>query len=114
MRSSVTVSSALHDGHETLSRFVKPLPGVIVIPPTMIFVTPKIRSEDPAVFQEVVYGVPRSSAPRFAPSSLNCTPATPTLSLALAVIDTTPDTVALFAGAVIDTVGGVVSGAESV
>ena len=51
-----------------------------------------------------------SSAPRFAPSSLNCTPATPTLSDAVAETVTVPPTVAPPAGAVIDTVGGVVSG----
>ena len=49
-----------------------------------------------------------SSAPRFAPSSLNCTPATPTLSAALAVTMTLPPvTVAPLAGAVIDTAGTV-------
>ena len=50
-----------------------------------------------------------SSAPRFAPSSLNCTPATLTLSDAVAVTVTVPETVAPAAGAVIETVGGVVS-----
>ena len=50
-----------------------------------------------------------SSAPRFAPSSLNCTPATPTSSAALAVTATLAETVAPAVGAVIDTVGGVVS-----
>src|SRR6185312_15184796 len=49
-----------------------------------------------------VYGLAVNSAPRFVPSSMNCTPATPTLSLAFA--DTTtaaPDTVAPGCGAVI-------------
>src|SRR5207245_4055284 len=46
------------------------------------------------------------SAPRFAPSSLNCTPTTPTLSVARAETVTVPETVAPAAGAVIDTVGG--------
>ena len=41
---------------------------------------------------------------------LNCTPTTPTLSEALAVNWTVPDTVAPPAGAVRDTLGGVVSG----
>ena len=49
-----------------------------------------------------------------APSSRNCTPATPTLSAALAVTVTDPDTVAPAAGPVIDTVGGVTSGGVSV
>ena len=56
-----------------------------------------------------------SSTPRLAPSSLNCTPTTPTLSEALAETATEePDTVALLAGAEREMVGGVVSlGAES-
>ena len=54
-----------------------------------------------------------SSAPRFAPSSLNCTPATVPLSDALALIEIVPLTVAPPAGAVIDTVGGVVSAVET-
>src|SRR5206468_1123308 len=59
------------------------------------------------VFHEMVYGAVVISAPRFAPSSLNCTPATPTLSVALAETVTEPDTVDPLIGAVIDTVGGV-------
>ena len=51
-----------------------------------------------------------SSAPRLASFSLNCTPATPTLSDALAVTVVVPPTVAPDAGAVIATVGGVESG----
>ena len=51
-----------------------------------------------------------SSAPSsVAPSTLNCTPATPTLSEAVAVRVTVPDTVAPLAGAVRLTVGAVVS-----
>jgi hypothetical protein len=50
-----------------------------------------------------------TSAPRFAPSSLNCTPTTPTLSAALAETVVVPATVAPAAGAVIETVGGVLS-----
>jgi len=38
------------------------------------------------VFQAIEYGVVVSSAPRFAPSSLNWTPTTPTLSDAFALI----------------------------
>src|SRR5439155_23091416 len=37
-----------------------------------------------AAFQETEYGAVVTSAPRFVPSSLNCTPTTPTLSVALA------------------------------
>ena len=62
------------------------------------------------VFHVTLYGAPVSSAPRLAPSSLNCTPTTPTLSLASAETATDePVTVALFAGAVSETVGEVVS-----
>jgi len=63
------------------------------------------------VFHETVYGDEVSSAPRLTPSSLNCTPATPTLSEAVAVSETVvPETVVPAAGAVTETVGGVVSG----
>ena len=63
------------------------------------------------VFHVMVYGSVTFSAPRLAPSSLNCTPTTPTLSAALAdTITDEPETVALFVGAVMVTVGGVVSG----
>ena len=51
-----------------------------------------------------------SSAPRLEPSSLNWTPATPTLSEALAVTVTVPETVDPDEGDVMLTVGGVVSG----
>src|SRR5881409_4292713 len=61
------------------------------------------------VFHEREYGAANTSAPRFAPSSLNCTPTTPTLSVALAETVVVPATVEPAAGAVIDTVGGVVS-----
>ena len=64
----------------------------------------------PAVFQGTEYGEePVTSLPRFAPSSLNCTPANATLSLAVAVTVTVPLSVELPAGATRDTVGGVVS-----
>ena len=62
-----------------------------------------------ALSQEVEYGAVVSSVPRFAPSRRNCTPATPTLSEALAVTVVVAETVAPAAGAVTDTVGGVVS-----
>src|SRR5439155_16121785 len=42
------------------------------------------------VSQETEYGVAVSSAPRFTPSSLNCTPTTPTLSVAVAETVTGP------------------------
>jgi hypothetical protein len=61
------------------------------------------------VSQLIAYGAVVSAAPRFAPFSLNCTAVTPTLSLAVALTVTVPDTVAPLAGAVTDTVGGVVS-----
>ena len=60
------------------------------------------------MFQEIEYGAAVSSTPRLAPSSRNCTPATPMLSAAVAVTVIVPVTVPA-AGAVIDTVGGVVS-----
>jgi hypothetical protein len=55
------------------------------------------------------YGATVSSAPRLAPSSLNCTPATPVLSKAVAETLMLPETVELAMGAVRETVGGVVS-----
>ncbi len=64
-----------------------------------------------AVFHEIEYGAVVASALPLTPlSSRNCTPTTPTLSEALAVTVTVPFTVAPLAGAVILTVGGVVSG----
>ena len=53
------------------------------------------------VFQATRYGAVVSSAPRFAPSSLNCTPATPTLSAASAVTSIVPRHGRPAAGAVI-------------
>src|SRR4051812_23548204 len=61
------------------------------------------------VFQLVEYGALVSALPRSLPSSLNCTLATPRLSLALAVTLIVPETVAAFAGAVSETVGAVAS-----
>jgi hypothetical protein len=61
------------------------------------------------VFQLTVKGADVSAAPRFEPSSVNWTLATPTLSEAVAFTFTGPDTVAPFAGADTDTAGGVVS-----
>src|SRR4030095_12324802 len=66
----------------------------------------------PVVFQVTEEGeAPVTSLPRLAPSSLNCTPATATLSLAVAVTVMEPLTVALAAGAVMVTLGGGVSAA---
>src|SRR5437868_8307329 len=59
------------------------------------------------VFQEVTKGSAVTSAPRLTPSTLNWTPTTPTLSLALADTVTALATVAPAAGAVIETTGGV-------
>src|SRR6267378_4924082 len=61
------------------------------------------------VSQGTAYGAVVSSRPRLAPSRRNWTPATPTLSDALAVTVVVPLTVAPVAGAVMLTVGGVVS-----
>src|SRR5687767_7572123 len=63
-------------------------------------------------FNVTEYGAAFSSAPRLAPSSLNCTPVTPMLSVTVALTLTDePETVALAAGAEIATVGAVVSDA---
>src|SRR2546426_862614 len=67
-----------------------------------------------AVFQDTVYGDDVSSPPKLAPSSLNCTPTTPTLSEAVAATLTMPETVAPPAGLVIETAGGVLSVGEGV
>ena len=64
-----------------------------------------------AVFQLTVYGELVSSASRSTPSSWNRTPATATLSVAVAVTCTVPDTVAPVRGDEIAPEGGVVSGA---
>src|ERR1700740_1580273 len=61
------------------------------------------------VFHDTEYGAAVTSDPRFAPSNWNCTPATPTLSDAVADTVIVPATDAPFAGDVSDTVGAVVS-----
>src|SRR6266850_600592 len=61
-----------------------------------------------AAFQLIENGAVRSSAPSGAPSSLNCTADTPTLSEAAALTAIVPDTTPA-GGAVIATVGAVVS-----
>src|SRR5262249_57150163 len=59
----------------------------------------------------IVYGLELSLGPRFVPSRINWTLATPMLSAAVAdTVTAAPETVAPSAGAVIDTEGGVVSG----
>ena len=63
-----------------------------------------------AVFQLTEYGALVSSAPRLAPSRVNWTPATPMLSAASALTGVVPERVAPAAGALTETVGGVVSG----
>ena len=61
--------------------------------------------------QDSEYGEDVSGLPTFVPSTLNWTEATPRLSAAVAVSETVaPQTVAPAAGAVTETVGGVVSG----
>src|SRR5439155_884593 len=67
-----------------------------------------------AVSQGTAKGAAASSAPRATSSSRNWTPATPTLSEAAADTVTVPATVDPAAGAVTDTLGGVVSGAARV
>ena len=62
------------------------------------------------VFHETEYGAVVSSLPRFAPSSLNWTPATPTSSAAVALTVIVPDTVAPRPAPVSVAVGAVVSG----
>src|SRR5437899_7493795 len=61
------------------------------------------------VFHEREYGTVVSSAPRLAPSSLNCTPTTPTLSVALAETVIVPATFVPATGAVSEAVGGALS-----
>src|SRR5688572_23235751 len=69
-----------------------------------------VPSATTAVIQDVANGLDVSSAPTFTPSTLNCTPTTPTLSDAVAEIVTEPLTVAPSAGARSDTAGGTASG----
>src|SRR5438876_1092487 len=64
------------------------------------------------VFHETEYGEAVASAPRFAPSSWNWTPTTPTLSDALAETVIVPETVEPDVGLVMESVGGVVSAVE--
>ena len=66
------------------------------------------------VVQLTEYGGVVSSWPRLEPFNLNCTPATPALSDALAETATVPETVAPAPGAVSATAGALVSGAAVV
>src|SRR5260221_8091510 len=63
----------------------------------------------PAVFHDTAYGPVMSSAPRLAPSSLNCTPTRPTLSEAVALTLTVPARIAPATGALMLTLGGELS-----
>jgi hypothetical protein len=92
---------------------------VVIFTPTLVVSFPptsRARADNvcepfavEALFQEMEYGAVVSSLPMGDPSSRNCTPAIPRLSLAVADTVTAPVTVAPFAGAVIETVGGVAS-----
>jgi len=87
-------------------------PALVAVFPAESFATAVkvwLPFETEVLLQENVYGEFASAAPTFAPSTCNCTLATATLSEAVAFTVTTPLTVALFEGEVIETVGGVVS-----
>src|SRR5205807_2249614 len=66
-------------------------------------------SATPAVFHATAYGADVFSAPSGAPSTKNCTPATPMLSAALALTVIVPLTAVPADGAVMAAVGGVLS-----
>src|SRR4051794_41037346 len=69
----------------------------------------------PSVLHATEYGAETDSLPSVAPSTRNWTPATPTLSDALAeTVTALPDTTAPFAGPVMAPLGGVVSGMTTV
>src|SRR4026207_1956806 len=76
-------------------------------------VTEYVPSDRVVLSQLKVYGNTGRSGLTGVPFTLNCTPATATLSDAFAVSGTMPDT-SPAAGAVIDTVGGVTSAATKV
>lgn len=77
-----------------------------------VAVTVCVPLETPTVFHEPEYGATVSSLPRLTPSSLNWTPATPTLSEAEALRETEPLTVEPLDGEVTETEGAVVSGVD--
>jgi hypothetical protein len=87
------------------------LPDVVVFPAASRAVAVRVCVPFPAVVvvHDIEYGDAVSSAPRFAPSSLNWTPDTPILSDAVADTAIIPETVAPDVGAVRETVGNVVS-----
>jgi len=72
---------------------------------TAVSVWLPLATED--VVQEKLYGEAVSAAPTFAPSTCICTLAIPALAEAVAFTVIVPLTVALLAGEVIETVGGV-------
>ena len=85
---------------------------VVVFPAASLAVAVMECDPFPVVveFHDMLYGLVVSSVPKFTPSSLNCTPTTPTLSVAVAdTVTAVPDTVAPLAGAEIETAGAVVS-----
>src|SRR5436190_547487 len=93
-----------------LSTFTETAVEVVVLPAASRATAVKLCVPLVAVvlFQVTEYGLAVSSVLRFAPSSLNCTPTTPTLSEEFALTATVlPLTTALAAGAVMDTVGAV-------
>src|SRR5438874_7400016 len=130
---TATLSDAVADTVTFVPATVAPLAGAVIdtvggVPSTLLTVTLIAADvvELPAasratavsvwtpfvvavVFQVTPYGLVVTSAPRFAPSSLNWTPTTATLSAAFADTAALADTVDPPAGAAIDTVGGVVS-----
>src|SRR5205823_10304866 len=66
-----------------------------------------LPAEAAVVSHATVYGAAVSSGARSTPSSLNSTPTTPMLSVAVALNVVVPETVALATGAVMETSGGV-------
>jgi hypothetical protein len=86
-------------------------PALVVLTPAVSFAMAFSVCEPLELFavsQLYVYGATVIGLPTLAPSSWNCTLATPMLLVALAVTVAVPDTVAPLAGAVIDTTGGAV------
>src|SRR5688572_27227255 len=103
---------------ETVGACVSPLPTTIVRAADVVMfpaasrataVTECVPLPTRAEFHERLNGELVSSVPAFAPSTLNWTPTTRTLSDALALSVTVPDTVAPLAGAVSATDGACVS-----
>src|SRR5688572_8613243 len=82
-------------------------------PSRAVAVTVCVPDATPRVLQETVYGERVASVPTAAPSTRNCTPATPTSSLAVAASVTVPLRDAPDAGDVTATVGAVLSPAPT-